>query len=1239
MLRTILCVPIVSLALLALLSATATARGGVLRGLIVDGHNNHDWERTTEAMRSILSQTGRFAVDRSTAPTWQFRRGPRRPRDPAPAQLARFEAAEKAYKLEARRYARTLEPMWEGWRPTFSKYDVVVLNYNGIDWPEAVRKSFAEYVQGGGGVVLVHAANNAFRNWNQFNEMIGIGWRPEGFGVCVKVDEATGKPVHSDGFKGSGHGAKHAFVVEIRAPRHPIMEGLPARWRHGKDELYHHMRGPAKNLNVLSSAYSDPKTNGTGLHEPVTWEVAYGKGRVVVTSMGHFWPGQDWYDSLHCVGFQTILARSAEYAATGEVTIDPPKRFPTAGKTSVIPPALLRWSINGEPSSPKAKARGMAWKETKSKDFFGLLKPTDAADAMVISDGFVVEAVAAEPMVQEPVAVVWDGNGHMYVAEMRSYMQDEKGTGTKTLRNGRIKRLVDLDGDGFMDKATVFVDGLNLPRMLLPLDDRVAVVETDSTDVWSYRDTDGDGVADEKKRLYEGKQKISPTRSVEHQSSGLIWNVDNWIYTTRDPYRFRFTDGTWRDEPHDVADWMQWGLDHDDVGRLYYSANSEPVKGHQQHPLYWRLSKSRAKGRWNKPMLGPAYDASFMTMHSVCDRGDRGEDHAYRSFTSVCGQSIFRGDGLPADVYGNYFCVDPTGHVVRRARIENRNGRRVLVNATPGSEFIVSPDINFRPVNTATGPDGCLYVVDMSRGIIQDAPWVSSGPAKFMRESGLVKNIQHGRIWRVRHRDLAPGRPPQMLEESTAQLLRHLQHANGWWRDSAQRLILLRPDRAVVSPALKAMVRFDGHALARMHALWTLEGMDGVDPALLLEAFGDRDARVRATAIRISEPWIREGDPPLLDGLEVLADDRDLDVVHQLILSLGWSEDERAIRLIERAVEANLTHEGVYLAAMTVLYGRETPLIKRMVDGSAFKKIRDPSQRINTQRRWQTGIARWKKNRTPARPLDPEAVSLIERGERIYNQTCIACHGQDGRGVTPPGAELALAPSLVASPRVAGQRERLIRILLHGLTGPIDDRRYEAGMMVPGAALGLNDDQAIAAVLSYIRQDWGNMSSVIRPRHVATTREAAGKRVTPWTLGELDGFALPELPDRSAWQADSSAGRESAARAIAEDRRSCDNPNRPGRWFLVDLASAHVLSQVVLDAGHHDRYPRGFEVRVSPDGQAWSEPVAIGTGAGSITAISFEPVTARFVKIIQTGESSHHRWSIAELKVHGRRVP
>lgn len=1089
--RSLLC-SMASISVLASSSAFA-AKPAIL---IINGRNNHDWHNTTGSLRATLDSTGIFEVAVSTAPADPM---PSPPREPKGGDAA-FSAAKQRYEAMTKNAKPTLDAAWAQWLPDFSKYAAVVLDYNGPQWPEPMRQAFVEYVRGGGGVLLVHAANNGFADWPEFNAMIGLGWRKGGFGTCLTIDAATGKPVECCKDDASGHGSKHPFVVTNRVPDHPLLRGLPAEWLHGKDELYHHLRGPAKGVTILASAWSAEKERGSGLHEPVLYETMFGKGRVLVTTMGHFWNGDTEFDSLHCVGFQAIIARGTEYVATGGVTLEMPAGFPTKDQTSSVMPHAVQWGS----AVPTSSAPD--WKAKKAANEFATLTPEEERATFVLQDGFVAELVAAEPLVQEPVLAVWDGNGAMYVAEMRSYMQDEKGTGTKTLKNGCIKRLTSSKGDGIMDKATVFADGLNLPRMILPLADGIAVVETDSMSVWFFRDTKGTGIADEKKLLYQGKAG-DPNHSVEHQDSGLDWNLDNWINISYGRERYRFTDGTWRMEKY-PAIWSQWGLTHDDTGRVYYSDNSTPFLGAQLPRQYWNFV---AKNGAPMPReadgirLAPQWEPSFLMAKNLCATDDRGGPAGARKvLTSLCGQSIFRGTALPMDARGDYFFCDPTIHVVRRSKVENQDGRIFIKSAYGEEEFLNSSDLYFRPVNTSTGPDGALTVVDMYRGIIQDAPWLSDGPRKFIKESGMADVHQHGRIWRIRHRDFTPTSMPRMNDEPTPELLRHLENPNGWWRDTAQRLIILRADRESVAPMLADMVRFNQNPLARLHALWTLEGMGKVDAKLVQATLRDSDARMRCAAVRVDEPWIAKNDEALIQSITELAkSERDPEVAKQIILSIGYANDATRVPLIDSLVERNLTHEGVFLAACTVLWKKPSPLLLSIKSGEALKKIKDSTQRALATARWAQGFDQWERGLVLPKDLPQDQRQLITGGEATYYQVCASCHGGDGKGVKIPGTDHFLAPSLAGSARVKGSPAGLVPVLINGLLGPIEGKTYEGQMMTPAIALGITRDDRLAEVLSFIRYSWGNKASTITAEEVKQLHKQHEKRLTPWSDDEL----------------------------------------------------------------------------------------------------------------------------------------
>tara|TARA_R110002124_G_scaffold151871_3_gene318725 strand:- start:463 stop:1365 length:903 start_codon:yes stop_codon:yes gene_type:complete len=266
--------------------------------LIIDGQNNHrNMAEGSIAMKNYLEETGLFQVDIISTP-------------PKGGNMELFQ-------------------------PDFSKYKALIMNYNGDSWSEKTKVAFEKYIKNGGGLVSVHAADNAFPEWPAFNEMIGLGgWgkRNEKSGPYLYFDESTNKWIRDDQpGTGGSHGKQHEFVLKTRAENHPIMKGLPSEWVHQKDELYDRLRGPAKNITVLATAYSAKEQNGSGLHEPLLMTLNYGKGKIFHTALGH-----ENY-SQKCIGFITTLQRGTEWVITGKVTQNVPNNFPTADKGSARP--------------------------------------------------------------------------------------------------------------------------------------------------------------------------------------------------------------------------------------------------------------------------------------------------------------------------------------------------------------------------------------------------------------------------------------------------------------------------------------------------------------------------------------------------------------------------------------------------------------------------------------------------------------------------------------------------------------------------------------------------------------------------------------------------------------------------------------------------------------------------------------------------------------------------------------
>lgn len=811
--------------------------------------------------------------------------------------------------------------------------------------------------------------------------------------------------------------------------------------------------------------------------------------------------------------------------------------------------------------------------------------------------GYRLEPVVTDPIIKEPVVAVFDGNGRMYVAEMRSYMQDIDGN-NELVPAGRVSLHWSSKGDGVFDQHTVFADHLVLPRMILPLAGGVLINETGSDNIWLYRDTKGDGVADKKELFLAGGPR---GENLEHQPSGLIWDLDNWLYMAVNNYRIRIK-GTKLIGESTPANFGQWGLCQDDYGKPWFiNAGFESGPVNFQIPIIYGASQFAEVYLPDVPTYYAVWPLVGLGDYEGGPARIRPTDKTLNHFTGTCGDEIYRGDRLPADLRGDLLFAEPVGRLIRRSKVENNGGATCLRNAYDQSEFIRSTDPNFRPVNMVNAPDGTLYIVDMYRGIIQEANWTRPGSylRPVIQQNQLDKNIGHGRIWRLVYKDSKPGPQPRMLDENSAQLVNHLEHPNGWWRDTAQKLLVLRGDKSVV-PAVTELARSSTNRLGRIQALWTLEGLDALDPALLRQDLADPDPQIKIAAIRTSESLYKAGDDSLVPDVSALATDPDPSVALQVLLTASVLRWPGSDKLIASTVATNTA-----------------PGIQRL-GPQLFQASRGPAVVVFPPE------------------FTPEDIQLLVRGGEIYKQLCFTCHGLDGKGMALQGSSVPgaiMAPSLAGSTKTTGYRDGVINILLKGLTGPQDGKTYSA-QMVPMQG---NDDTWIASVVSYIRNNFGNHATIVTPQDVARVRAAFKGRLDPWTLPELLATLPAPLTNRPEWKVNASHNPDSARLAIDDDLKSRYDTGAnqvPGMWFEINLPSETDIAGLELDSGSSTRdFPRGYEVTLSPDGKKWDLPITTGHGTGALTEIIFPPARAKFIRITQTATSPGHDWAIQDLQV------
>jgi glucose/arabinose dehydrogenase/mono/diheme cytochrome c family protein len=833
------------------------------------------------------------------------------------------------------------------------------------------------------------------------------------------------------------------------------------------------------------------------------------------------------------------------------------------------------------------------------------LSPAESIATMQLQPGYHLETVLAEPQVEEPVMIAFDGNGRMYVAEMRTYMKDADAAG-EFAPHSRVSRHEDTDGDGIYDRHTVFADGLVLPRILLTLDDRVIIGETNTDDLYVYRDTNGDGVADEKKLWFKGEPRGG---NMEHQPSGLIWALDNGIYATYYDYRLHFNTGTAVKESI-PANGGQWGLTQDDWGKVWFvNAGGEMGPVHFQQPILY-----------GKFEAGGEYGRDFKTVwpidHIPDTQGGRNQlrdDNTLNHFTATCGQDIFRGDRLPADLRGDLLFAEPVGRLIRRAKITVKDGITQLNNAYDHAEFIRATDPLFRPVNLVTAPDGTLYIVDMYRGIIQESEWTKKG--SYLRGQIDAYHLAHetgrGRIYRLTHDGFTPGPPPHMLDETPAQWVAHLSHPNGWWRDTAQKLLVLRHDLSVV-PALEMLARTPAtDPRPRLHALWTLDGLGALPPDLILAALADADPEIRRAGLRLAEPRLgpaAAAADPLLVAAQQRLHDPDPNVVIQAMLSLRRGGRDDAKPLIQAAA-ASSPSAGVYT--------------------------------INEQL-WSEA-----NNEDPflLPVLGPAGLKSYRAGRAFYDSLCFACHGTDGRGA-PATEGRTIAPPLAGSPRVLGDDNPAIAIVLHGLQGPVNQTDFGAPMI----SLSTYPDQQLADVLTYVRNSFGNRGAPVGAGDVAARRAADAGRAGPWTLAELRGkfpalqVAREKFHRRSAWKLTAS---EASAKGTTLEQAVDDDPETgyltaastpyPGQWFQVELPAVSTITAIDMEAtASPEDFAPAYSVQISDDGRQWGGPVVSGVGEPDARINFNQPVTTKFVRITLTEKQGWQKWAINNLDFYGK---
>lgn len=727
-----------------------------------------------------------------------------------------------------------------------------------------------------------------------------------------------------------------------------------------------------------------------------------------------------------------------------------------------------------------------------------VLSPEEALKTFKVASGFVIEPVATEPLVEKPVALDYDARGRMWVCEMVGYMPDEKGTG-EDIPKGRIAILEDSDGDGKVDKRTVFLDKLLLPRAISIVANGILFADADKL---YYVARDGDKPASSPVVV---DAEYAKGGNVEHKPNGLVHGLDNWLYNAKSDRRYREIGGKWVMEKTIFRG--QWGMSTDDYGRLYFTGNSTPLHGSYIAPQIAlgnpgvnmdvrEIQNIGPTTVWPSRVTPGVNRAYMMKVNGFPQDTLNPTNFRLINATGVAGTVIYRGTNFPKEWYGRAFSCESSVELVKAIDITEDKEKGKLMGTHPmgEDEFLTSTDERFRPVNSYNAPDGSLYIIDLYHGIIQHRDFLS----KYLRQQSLDRGLQspatgQGRIYRVRYKTGTINKPVNLEKMSGADLVKQLISPNGWNRDTAQRQIVDRRDVTTI-PLLEKLAAMDQYPLGQIKAIWTLEGLDRLTAAPLISALKSKDVKVVSSALWASTKVTAPAE------------------VQKLLPEIAsLKTDDNEVRIYLARALGRFGPGPAFFALVDLLKDhREKPYVRQMaiagLDGHELEFKDAIKGRFNdgNLEKWLVEGA----NGVIAKPdaestLKGDHLASFKRGKDLFNgrAVCSSCHGPDGAGMPSMG------PPLNKSEWVTGKPEVLTGILLHGLTGPVtvNGAVYTPTADMPGFAANTEiSDNDLADIATYIRHEWDNTADQVKPEVISRMRKATASHAgKPYTVIEL----------------------------------------------------------------------------------------------------------------------------------------
>ncbi|APQ18145.1 DUF7133 domain-containing protein [Maribacter hydrothermalis] len=710
-----------------------------------------------------------------------------------------------------------------------------------------------------------------------------------------------------------------------------------------------------------------------------------------------------------------------------------------------------------------------------------------------IEDGFNLEVVAAEPLLKAPVAIDFDSKGRIWAAQMPGYMNDLQGSGEAD-STGSIVILEDLDNDGIADHSKVFMDSLVMPRALAHVYGGLLYAEPPY--LW-FVDIEEDKPVN--KIMVDSIYAVEG--NPEHQPNGLELNIDNWIYNAKSNFRYRRQNGVWKKEPTTFRG--QWGITHDNFGRLYYNDNSRILLGDFVPPntfldnKYFTPKSSVDKLLTNDQRVYPKFAGSVNRGYA---KGVLNSDSILVNATAACSPLVYRGGKFTEEYKENVFISIPEGNLIKRALLTFKGDSVIAKQAWEEKEFLTSIDEGFRPVSLKNGPGGNLYIVDMHRGMIGHHAYMSP----YLRDKAKVKEldtiVSFGRILKVSHENANAEDSPIFDSLSGSELVALLHSDNGWIRDRAQHILIYKGLKDEIDK-VKEIALNSENKWTPIHALYILEGWNELSFEFLVEVMKKGNPNATAHALILSKKLESEENIEKAYTIfnTVLArNNLSLDSYLGNVLG-GWIalDYEKFTPLMIDILKRRNNNSTVVDAVISGLADVDSLIYENKEVMSTLKH----TQFVNKLARSITDKKSDKKNAIFTKTVTHEDTRTS--GAKMFFQICASCHGAEGKGID------GLAPPLMSSEHVKNT-ERLALIILHGLEGPVhvNGKEYNINLAMPGLIRNETiSDTDIANIISYVTNAFSDRPkslSAKRIRELRSVKSSTGMEFTEKELQALD---------------------------------------------------------------------------------------------------------------------------------------